>query len=192
MKKWYIWILLSLIICLIFYVSYVTIQKNNDLQLLSDTLQMYKCENGQLVYTKELQDKEIYELKKEIAEIGISKPDVVYKVKTIYSKDTIVVIDSQQIILKDDDRDLEIVLREDSAHIKKDIVYTDFTIAQKKDRIYITPNNSNVIVTNIDGYKIKNSKISFGVNIGIGAQYGIIDRHIDFGPNISVGLNIRF
>lgn len=49
--------------------------------------------------------------------------------------------------------------------------------------------------TGLQSYSVTDKgkpKISLGYHIGIGGQYGLIHKRLDFGPQVGIGINIKF
>lgn len=61
------------------------------------------------------------------------------------------------------------------------------------NQIFVTTDNPYINITNIEGARIdKKIELSNKLYIGVGAQYGVINKSIDVGPQIGYGLVIRF
>lgn len=79
-------------------------------------------------------------------------------------------------------------------NIKNDIVYFDYTLAVKDNTIYITSDNPYVKTSNISGISIPNQtkRWTFGLHIGFGMQYNLIDNKFGLGPYAGAGLTYNF
>lgn len=79
-------------------------------------------------------------------------------------------------------------------NIKNDIVYFDYTLAVKDNTIYITSDNPYVKTSNISGISIPNQtkRWTFGLHVGFGMQYNLIDNKFGLGPYVGAGLTYNF
>lgn len=67
-------------------------------------------------------------------------------------------------------------------------------------KIFVTSDNPNVNLTSIEGALVdkkaflkqqKKDRFSIGIQIGFGAQYGLMHRQFDYGPYIGIGAEYR-
>ena len=71
----------------------------------------------------------------------------------------------------------------------------DFVVGTtKNNKIFVESKNPYLQINNITGMiqEQKTSKWDVGIGIGIGAQYGIINKKFDIGPQINCGIIYRF
>lgn len=68
--------------------------------------------------------------------------------------------------------------------------------ATKENKIFVETKNPYLHINNITGAVLqdtrKKSHWGFGLGIGVGAQYGIINKKIDIGPQVMCGVMYRF
>ena len=199
--------------------NYDTVQ--NNIVALTDSIEYYECKTGELVAQKtmligEIKDlKESYSkelnclyddlnsMKRKNAQMAaqlkgfIDNPvkDTIWKYDTIkFEKSLIQPFDfsnkwrilSGNITLKDDTIGL---------NIKEDQVFFDYTIAIEDDCIYIKSDNPYVkydYVTAIQEQHKKPKHWNIGFQAGFGFQYGMINKTIDVGPYLGVGVSWGF
>ena len=215
----FVWALISMQRCSIMKHNYDTVQ--NNIVALTDSIEYYECKTGELVAQKtmligEIKDlKESYSkelnclyddlnsMKRKNAQMAaqlkgfIDNPvkDTIWKYDTIkFEKSLIQPFDfsdkwrilSGNITLKDDTIGL---------NIKEDQVFFDYTIAIEDDCIYIKSDNPYVkydYVTAIQEQHKKPKHWNIGFQAGFGFQYGMINKTIDVGPYLGVGVSWGF
>ena len=97
------------------------------------------------------------------------------------------------IILTPEELDKE--ARGEAAYIKEDKVFFNYTAAVDNGRIYIKSDNPYVkydYVTAIQEQQKKPKRWNIGFQTGLGFQYGMINRVVDVGPYIGVGVSWGF
>ena len=199
--------------------NYDTVQ--NNIVALTDSIEYYECKTGELVdqktmligeikdlkesYSKELNClyDDLNSMKRKNAQMAaqlkgfIDNPvkDTIWKYDTIkFEKSLIQPFDfsnkwrilSGNITLKDDTIGL---------NIKEDQVFFDYTIAIEDDCIYIKSDNPYVkydYVTAIQEQHKKPKHWNIGFQAGFGFQYGMINKTIDVGPYLGVGVSWGF
>lgn len=62
---------------------------------------------------------------------------------------------------------------------------------------FVTTPNPYVNITSVEGATLtqtqkKKNHFGVGLNVGVGMQYGIINKQIDFGPQLGIGINYNF
>lgn len=65
----------------------------------------------------------------------------------------------------------------------------------ENNTFFVTTPNPYVSITEVEGATINKPKkqhFGIGLNLGVGVQYGIINKQIDFGPQLGIGLNFNF
>ena len=76
-------------------------------------------------------------------------------------------------------------------NIKEDKVLFDYTIAIKDGSIYVKSDNPYVTFNELSGITVpkpKRKPFSLGVQVGFGANYGLVNRRFDYGPYVGLGL----
>ena len=215
----FVWALISMQRCSIMKHNYDTVQ--NNIVALTDSIEYYECKTGELVAQKtmligEIKDlKESYSkelnclyddlnsMKRKNAQMAaqlkgfIDNPvkDTIWKYDTIkFEKSLIQPFDfsnkwrilSGNITLKDNTIGL---------NIKEDQVFFDYTIAIEDGCIYIKSDNPYVkydYVTAIQEQHKKPKHWNIGFQAGFGFQYGMINKTIDVGPYLGVGVSWGF
>jgi hypothetical protein len=66
---------------------------------------------------------------------------------------------------------------------------TGFTTDNK---VFVETDNPYTTIKDFNGSKVKSFDIKHEVVVGVGLQYGLLNRNLDFGPSISYGLVIEF
>lgn len=215
----FVWALISMQRCSVLKHNYDTAQ--NNIVALTDSIEYYECKTGELVAQKTMLIGEIKDLKeshsKELnclyddlnsmkrknAQMAaqlkgfIDNPvkDTIWKYDTIkFEKSLIQPFDfsdkwrilSGNITLKDDTIGL---------NIKEDQVFFDYTIAIEDCCIYIKSDNPYVkydYVTAIQEQQKKPKHWNIGFQVGFGFQYCMINKTIDVGPYLGVGVSWGF
>lgn len=145
----------------------------------------------------------------------ISKIESQIKIDTVYTvKDSIVYVNNDNVLIEFSYDDKWMNLRGENhilfGHdnkIKKttttlyDVTMkTSFTLGIAENyKIFIKTDNPYISVDNIDASVIENSiiapkkkRFSWGVQLGFGLQYGLINKNLDIGPYGGVGLEWNF
>lgn len=197
-----------------------TLKQN--LRAAQDTIEVVKLSNGNLLYEKAayiLSEKDLLKqlnmTKEELKEIRkkAGQPIYITDIQTVIKYDTINTI-KDSIIYKNGDLDYTFkhndkwlsfrghTLIKDSIPVTQifDIsIPTSLKVGLTKDyNIFVEPTNPYMNITSIEGAVlnksslVKKPKITQGLTIGLGAQYGILNKQFDIGPQISYGLHINF
>lgn len=193
-----------------------------NLKAAQDTIDVIKLDNGKLLYEKSsyvLNEKELLKqlniTKEELAELKkkVGQPTFITDIETVIKYDTIKTI-KDTIIYRNNNIDYTFHyndewLRFDGNTIFKDStastniynisIPTNLRVGLTKDyKIFVIPQNPYMTISNIEGAILDKSsivnkpKFSHGLTIGLGVQYGIINKQFDIGPQISYGLHINF
>ena len=184
---------------------------NNNVTALIDSVSYYKAKNGELVTSKSLLEGDMSLLKKTNSELAnelnsmkIKNPEQVVKIVTEYIKtpsDTVWAIDStnvnitKQFDFTDDYRSLtgDVYLKNNmlGLNISKDEVYTNYTLAIKDNKAYITTNNPYIKILNIQGITIPTPKIKhFYLGPSINFGYDPIQNKPTFNVGVSIGYGL--
>lgn len=186
----------------------------------SDSLRILKLQNYELLYEKQayiLKESELNEkiniTESEIKEIKrkldtsidyISKIDGAIMIDTVYTNDTIY-INKDTTIINFDYNDLwlslngtaKILDNKSNTSINKLIVpLTIETGLTENYEIFVKTDNPYINIVGLDGAIIDENKFKpnfkHELQIGIGFQYGLFNKQIDFGPQIGYGFIIEF
>ena len=215
----FIWALLSMQRCSAMKLNYETSQ--NNIVALTDSIEYYESKTGELVAQKTMLTGEIKDLKeshsKELnslyndlnsmkrtnaqlaAQINglINNPpkDTVWKYDTIKFEKSLV----QPFDFSNKWRTLSGNITLDGntmgLNIKEAKVFFNYTAAVADGRIYIKSDNPYVkydYVTAIQEQQKKPKRWNIGFQVGLGFQYGMINRVVDVGPYIGVGVSWGF
>ena len=197
-----------------------TLKQN--LRAAQDTIEVVKLSNGNLLYEKAayiLSEKDLLKqlnmTKEELKEIKkkAGQPIYITDIQTVIKYDTINTT-KDSIIYKNGDLDYTFkhndkwlsfrghTLIKDSipsTQIFDISIPTSLKVGLTKDyNIFVEPTNPYMNITSIEGavlnkYSlVKKPKITHGLTIGVGAQYGLLNKQFDIGPQISYGLHINF
>lgn len=197
-----------------------TLKQN--LRAAQDTIEVVKLSNGNLLYEKAayiLSEKDLLKqlnmTKEELKEIKkkAGQPIYITDIQTVIKYDTINTT-KDSVIYKNGDLDYTFkhndkwlsfrghTLIKDSIPATQifDIsIPTSLKVGLTKDyNIFVEPTNPYMNITSIEGAVlnksslVKKPKITQGLTIGLGAQYGILNKQFDIGPQISYGLHINF
>lgn len=197
-----------------------TLKQN--LRAAQDTIEVVKLSNGNLLYEKAayiLSEKDLLKqlnmTKEELKEIKKKAGQPIYMtdIQTVIKYDTINTT-KDSIIYKNGDLDYTFkhndkwlsfrghTLIKDSipsTQIFDISIPTSLKVGLTKDyNIFVEPTNPYMNITSIEGAVlnksslVKKPKITHGLTIGVGAQYGLLNKQFDIGPQISYGLHINF
>lgn len=192
-----------------YYVSNMENIEQN-LQAASDSLEIFRLKNGDLLYEKSiyiLNEKEyekelslskntINELKRKlgsaiqyIAEIeGSIKIDTVWQVKDSIINQT------NHFKFHDQYLNIEGYHTNDCTTLTNIHIPVPLNIGFTNNKFFVTSSNPYINITDITGIKSppKKTIISHGLMVGIGVQYGIINKKFDLGPYFGYGLVLNF
>jgi len=199
----------------------INILKQN-LRAAQDTIEVVKLSNGNLLYEKAayiLNEKDLLKqlnmTKEELKEIKkkAGRPIYITDIQTIIKYDTINTT-KDSIIYRNGDLDYTFKHNDEwlsfrghtlikdsipSTQIFDITIPTALKVGLTKDyNIFVEPTNPYMSITSIEGAIldkssiIKKPKITHGLTIGLGVQYGILNKQFDIGPQISYGLHINF
>ena len=190
---------------------------DQNIKAYTDSINIIQLKNKKMLYEKDafvaneqnlkhlldISDNEIKELKKKLNSSlhTIQQISSEINIDTIYTKDTIYHQNDTIIAVKFEYSDEWLKLN-GITNIHPSVfttihninipvnIQTGFT---DKNQIFVTTDNPYINITSIDGAKIdKKIELNNKVYIGIGAQYGLMNKSIDVGPQIGYGFTIKF
>ena len=191
-------------ICFVWkYNSNENIYKQN-LKASQDTIRVLKMENGNLLYERDAyilreteltsvlnyNSKEIRELKDKLGSI-----ETITKIETIIETDTIYTPIASDFSFKLADPWFNVDGKvEDDKVIIHGISFpltinTGFT---KDNKVFVKTDNPYVNVIEFNGSQSPKVNVKHEVVVGLGLQYGLFNKSLDFGPSISYGFVIEF
>ena len=215
----FVWALLSMQRCSTMKLNYETVQ--NNIVALTDSIEYYECKTGELVAQKTMLTGEIKDLKEshskelnalynDLNSMKRKNAQLAAQIKgfidnpvkdTVWKYDTIKFTQSliQPFDFSDKWRTLSgnITLDDDTMrlNIKEDQVFFDYTIAIENGCIYIKSDNPYVkydCITSIQEQQKKSKHWNIGFQAGFGFQYGMLNKTIDVGPYLGVGISWGF
>lgn len=65
----------------------------------------------------------------------------------------------------------------------------------ENNTFFVTTPNPYVSITSVEGATLnpkKQKRFGIGLQVGVGMQYGLINKNLDFGPQIGIGINYNF
>ena len=215
----FVWALLSMQRCSTMKLNYETAQ--NNIVALTDSIEYYECKTGELVAQKTILTGEIKDLKEshstelnalynDLNSMKRKNAQLAAQIKgfidnpikdTVWKYDTIRFTQSliQPFDFSDKWRTLSgnITLNDDTMclKIKEDQVFFDYTVAIENGCIYIKSDNPYVkydYITGIQEQQKKPKRWNIGFQAGFGFQYGMLNKTIDVGPYLGVGISWGF
>lgn len=187
-----------------------------------DTIEVLKMNNGDLLYEKSsyiLKEKELINqldiTKKELEDIKkkVGNPVFITDIKTVIKYDTIQTTKDSLIYVNNNIKHLfeyksQWLTFHGESFINDSISNTNIfdinipaplIVGLTKDyKIFVESRNPYLTITDIDGAVInqnlitKTKRFSHGISLGFGITYGLINKKIDIGPQISYGLHFNF
>ena len=215
----FVWALLSMQRCSTMKLNYETAQ--NNIVALTDSIEYYECKTGELVAQKTILTGEIKDLKEshstelnalynDLNSMKRKNAQLAAQIKgfidnpikdTVWKYDTIRFTQSliQPFDFSDKWRTLSgnITLNDDTMclKIKEDQVFFDYTVAIENGCIYIKSDNPYVkydYITGIQEQQKKPKRWNIGFQAGFGFQYGMLNKTVDLGPYLGVGISWGF
>lgn len=219
MKKLIILILCILGVSIFFNIKTYNKSKilDQNIKAYTDSINIIQLKNKKMLYEKDafivneqnlkhllnISDNEIKELKKKLNSslYTIQQMSGKLNIDTVYTKDTVYrqndIITAVKFEYSDEWLKLNGV-----TNIYPSVYTTIHNInipiniqtgITDKNQIFVTTDNPYINITNIEGARIdKKIELSNKLYIGVGAQYGVINKSIDIGPQIGYGLVVRF
>lgn len=183
--------------------------KNDELMHCISSLVIEKEELEKFL---DISNKEVKDLEKKLNSklLYISKLEGTIKTDTIYIENTVSTTDSlsyRYSFMKDTEFYTICGYTDVDENHKSFTTITENTVPLKLKvglsqdwKIFVTSDNPNVNLTSIEGALVdkkaflkqqKKDKFSIGIQIGFGAQYGLMHRQFDYGPYIGIGAEYR-
>lgn len=175
---------------------------NQNLKAAKGQVEQLVLENGEIVAIRdsyissyneikeqlELSNKEIRSLKKKLGE----KPKTITKIETIIKYDTIQPIQTTQPNLfnyKDDWVSFHLDI--DKPLISNLSINAPLKVGMTKDKVFVYSDNPYLNIMTVENHIKKPSRWSVGIQCGFGLNYGIVNKSIDIGPYVGVGLEYK-
>ena len=189
-----------------------------NLRAAQDTIEVYQLRNGDLLYEKaayilneknlheqlNITEEEIKDLKNKLgssfSSITSIGADVIYD--TIYVKNDSIIYNDRNLDYRFSYADPWLALKGHTTILEDTTATTslyDITVpvplivgVTKDNNIFVESKNPYLNITSIEGAvladRAKKSRWSLGVSLGIGAQYGLINKTLDVGPQVGIGI----
>lgn len=175
---------------------------NQNLKAAKGQVEELVLENGEIVAIRdsyissyneikeqlELSNKEIRTLRKKLGE----KPKTITKIETIIKYDTIQPIQTTQPNLfnyKDDWVSFHLDI--DKPFISNLLINAPLKVGMTEDKVFVYSDNPYLNITSVENHIKKPSRWGVGIHCGFGLNYGIVDKSIDIGPYVGVGLEYK-
>lgn len=175
---------------------------NQNLKAAKGQVEQLVLENGEIVAIRdsyissyneikeqlELSNREIRTLKKKLGE----KPKTITKIETIIKYDTIQPIQTAQPNLfnyKDDWVSFHLDI--DKPLISNLSINAPLKVGMTKDKVFVYSDNPYLNIMTVENHIKKPSRWSVGLQIGFGLNYGIVNKSIDIGPYLGVGVEYK-
>lgn len=214
-------VIVALGIYISYSVNRVSIAENNIIAL-RDTIETYNLKNGELMNEKQLLILEKDELEKYVGISNDYIKDVekklnssisyIAKLEASVKVDTLFIVDS--VYVTDDTISATFRYDDEWIIIDGETSIIDTTYAEtnvncievnaplkigitENNQFFVSTDNPYINISSIDGSgivtnKTKTKRWNVGVQAGIGFQYGMINKHLDIGPYIGVGISYGF
>lgn len=198
----------------------INILKHN-LETSQDTIEMYRMKNNELLYEKlsyigtekELREQlditksELNDIKKKVGvPVYISKVETKVIYDTIRDIQTEIIYKDNTILSKFNYNDDWLKINGENiindsvsiCNINNLELYTPFTVGLTDNyKVFVSTPNPYIKISDINSVVIdkklkSNKKWSFGVDVGIGIQYGIFNKNFDIGPQLGIGIHYNF
>lgn len=175
---------------------------NQNIRATKNQVEQLVLENGEIVTIKdsyissyneikeqlELSNKEIRVLKRKLDE----KPQTITKIETVIKYDTIQPTQVQQPNIfnyKDDWVSFNL-------DIDKPIIYNmsinaPLKVGMSDNKVFVYSDNPYLNITSVENHIKKPSRLSIGIQCGLGMNYGIINKTIDVGPYLGFGIEYK-
>lgn len=192
-------------------------RSNNNIEALVDSIDYYKAKNGDIVAEKKLLEGDMSTLKIANNELAKSLKNMKIKnaeqaayiksvvdngaVDTLWQHDTVfkyIPVQFREVRAFDFSNqwrtltgNVTIDNENIALNILEDKVLVDYTLAIKDNTVFVHSSNPYINYSEISGItlpKQTRKHFLFGVQAGIGVQYGIMHQSFDVGPYFGVGL----
>lgn len=208
MKKYAIFALHIFIIIFGFYFVYRYNSHENmyrqNLNASRDTINILKMENGNLLHERDAyilreselasvldyNSKEISELKEKLGSI-----ESITKIESVIELDTVYVPMDTTFNFKLEEPWFNMSGRVETDRLVLHGISFPLTLTTgftTDNKVFVETDNPYTTIKDFNGSKVKSFDIKHEVVVGVGLQYGLLNRNLDFGPSISYGLVIEF
>ena len=174
---------------------------NQNLHTSQSKIEQLQLENGKIVSIRdsyivsnkelkeqlELSNKEIRTLKKRLGE----KPKVITKIETVFERDTLELFKQIDYFSYKDDW-MSFNYNPQYQSITDFSMKTAINIGYTNDKVFVYSDNPYLNINAVENFKREEKHWNFGFNFGIGLNYGLINKRVDVGPTVSVGVNYKF
>lgn len=136
----------------------------------------------------ELSNKEIRTLKKKLGE----KPKTITKIETVIKYDTIQPIQtSQPNLFNYRDDWVSFHLDIDKPLISNLSINAPLKVGMTDNKVFVYSDNPYLNITSVENHIKKPSRWSIGIQCGFGVNYGIVNKSIDVGPYLGIGVEYK-
>ena len=192
----------------------------NNIQSLRDTVELIQLQNGNLLSEKQslildnqqlseylnLSKQDIKDLQKKLDSklLYISELESNVSVHTVICHDSVYIVDSVHYVdFSYSDNWIDLYgttnLKIPQTTINNLYINTPLTIGLTEDnKFFVTTPNPYINITNINSAIVDTKKTTkpkrwnLGVQVGVGVNYDLIQRHLGVGPYVGVGLSYGF
>ena len=202
--KWFNIIIIILIIGLFGWCIHLRNQldiSNQNLYTSQSKIEQLQLENGKIVSIRdsyivsnkelkeqlELSNKEIRTLKKRLGE----KPNVITKIETVIERDTLKLFKQIDYYSYKDDW-MSFNYNPQYQSVTDFSMKTSINIGYTNDKVFVYSDNPYLNINTVENFKREEKHWNFGFHFGIGLNYGLINKRVDVGPTVSVGVNYKF
>ena len=169
-----------------------------------DTINILKMENGNLLHERDAyilreselasvldyNSKEISELKEKLGSI-----ESITKIESVIELDTVYVPMDTTFNFKLEEPWFNMSGRVETDRLVLHGISFPLTLTTgftTDNKVFVETDNPYTTIKDFNGSKVKSFDIKHEVVVGVGLQYGLLNRNLDFGPSISYGLVIEF
>lgn len=175
---------------------------NQNMRATKNQVEQLVLENGEIITIKdsyissyneikeqlELSNKEIRTLKRKLGE----KPKTITKIETVIKYDTIQPIQVQQPnIFNYNDDWVSFNLDIDKPLVYDMVINAPMKVGMSDNKVFVYSDNPYLNITSVENHIKKPSRWSIGIQCGLGLNYGIINKSIDVGPYLGVGIEYK-
>lgn len=188
-----------------FYIIKQNHVNSQNLKASRDTISILKMENGNLLHERDAyilreselssvldyNSKEIKELKEKLGSI-----EYITKIETEIKTDTIYIPFDTDFNFKLEDPWFNVDGKVESDKVIINGISFPLTLTTgftEDHKVFVETDNPHAIVKEFNGAEVKKKfNIKNEVVVGVGLQYGLFNKSLDFGPSISYGFVIEF
>ena len=207
--------LIALILLMISVSNYMNLNRKykNNIKALTDTVEVYKGKNGQLIAERSILEGNMKDLKmaneelyERIEDLEIHKPQQIVYIETEVINevhDTTYVIDPKLDYQKKEfdfsnqfrtlNGFMELSNNELGLSILNDKVFVDYTVAFKDNKVYITSSNPYIQYNDVQGFTMPQQKrkaFSLGIGPSLTAGYDLVNKQ--FGVMVGASVNLSY